>query len=168
MKPVKKLTLSAILAALCVIFLFLGSLTFQLRISLAAIAGLLPAVAVIHCGYFWACGVYLVAGGLAMLLLPDKSCVIWFLLVFGHYGIVKSLIERLNKRIPEWILKVLVFALCIAAIFWLFRTVFLGALPQYSLPLLFAGLLVCFVLYDIAFSALISFYCRRVKPYVDK
>lgn len=166
MKPVKKLTLSAILSALCLIALYVGSLVPQVQLSLVAVAALLPAVAVIHCGCAWAAAVYAVSGGLALLLLPDKACAVWYLIVLGHYGIVKCLIERLNKPVLEWILKIAVFAVCIAVIFLLSRGFFMGILPDYSVWLLFGGLLVGFVLYDIAFSALISFYCRRIQPYV--
>lgn len=166
MKPIKKLTLSAILAALCVIALYLGSMLRQVQISLVAVAALFPAVSVIHCGYAWAAAVYAVSGTLAALLLPDKACAVWFLLVFGHYGICKSLIERLDKPVLEWVLKLAVFGVCISLIYFLFRAFFVGVLPAYSDWLLLAGLLVCFVLYDIAFSALISFYCRRIQPHV--
>lgn len=166
MSAIKKLTVAAILAALCVIFLYLGSLLPAVKISAVAVAGLLPAVAVIHCGCLWASGVYVTAGLLSLLLLPDKTCVIWFLLVFGHYGIFKSLIERIPNRAVEWILKLALFALCIVLMFLLFRTFFLAALPQYAEWLLFIGLLICFILYDIAFSALISFYQRRIQPHV--
>lgn len=166
MKTVKKLTVSAIVASLCIIFLYLGSVIHSVQISFIAIAALFPAVAVMHCGYFWAVAVYLISGGLALLLLPDKIGAIWFLLVFGHYGIVKSLIERVNKPIIEWILKIITFSICIAAEYLLFRAAFISYLPPYSEMILFVGLLVCLVLYDIAFSALISFYNRRIYPHV--
>lgn len=166
MSAVKKLTVAAILAALCVIFLYLGSLLPAVKISAVALSSLLPAVAVIHCGCFWAAGVYAVAGALSLLLLPDKTCAIWFLLVLGHYGIFKSLIERVPNRVVEWVLKNVLFALCITLMFLFFRTFFLAALPHYAEWLLFAGLLICFILYDIAFSALISFYCRRIRPHI--
>lgn len=166
MKPVKKLTVSAILTALCAIFLSGGSLLPNMALSFVAAAALLPAVAVLHCGYLWAAAVYAVSGILALLLLPDKTCAVWFLLVLGHYGIFKSLIERLNVSVVEWGLKLLLFAITVGALFLLLRTFFLSALPQRSVWLLFAGLLGCFVLYDIAFSALISFYCRRIRPHI--
>lgn len=166
MSAVKKLTVAAILAALCVAFLFFGGLLPAVKVSAAAVAGLLPAVAVIHCGYFWASGVYITAGLLSFLLLPDKTCVVWFLFVFGHYGIIKSLLERFSSRIVEWVLKIAVFAVCILLMFLLFRTFFFAALPQYAEWMLFIGLLICFVLYDIAFTALISFYGRRIQPHV--
>lgn len=167
MKPTKKLTVSAILSALCVLLLYLGSVMPSLGISFVAAAALLPAVSVIHCGCFWAAGVYVAAGILALLLLPDKSCAVWFLMVFGHYGILKSRIERLNKPMAEWALKLAVFGVCICGIYFLFRTAFVGMLPKYGAGILFAALAVCFVLYDIAFSALISFYGRRIKPHIQ-
>lgn len=167
MKPVKKLTVSAILTALCVLLLYLGCVVPNLGISLVAAAALLPAVSVIHCGCIWAAGVYAASGFLALLLLPDKSCAVWFLTVLGHYGILKSLIEQLKRPVFEWILKLAVFGVCICVIYFLFRTAFVRMLPQYGAMLLFAVLAVCFVLYDIAFSALISFYCRRIKPHIQ-
>ena len=167
MSAVKKLTVAAILTALCIIFLYVGSLLPAVKISAVAIAGLLPAVAVIHCGYVWASGVYVAAGLLSLLLLPEKTCVIWFLIVFGHYGIFKSLLEQIENRVAEWALKLALFAVCIAIMFLLFHAFFIAALPQYAEWLLFFGLLICFVLYDIAFSALISFYQRRIQPHVE-
>ena len=167
MKPVKKLTVSAILTALCVVFMFLGSLIPNLELSFVALAALLPAAAVIQCGYFWAAAVYAVSGLLALLLLPDKTCAVWFLLVLGHYGIFKSLIERLRKPVIEWVLKILLFSVVIGLLFLLFRSIFEGALPQYTGWVLLVGTLICFVLYDIAFSALISVYCRRIKPHIQ-
>lgn len=167
MKPAKKLTLSAILTALCVVVLFAGSFVPNFQISLVALAAIFPAVSVLHCGCFWAAAVYAVSGGLAFLLLPDKSCAIWFLVVFGHCGITKSLTERCGNRVIEWLLKILLFGACIAVMYLFLRTFFFAILPEQSLWLLLAGLLICFILYDVAFSALISFYCRRVKPHVE-
>ena len=167
MKPVKKLTVSAVLTALCVLLLLLGSVIRNIQISFVAAAGLLPAVAVIHCGYGWAAGVYAAAGILSLFILPDKSCTVWFLIVFGHYGILKSLIEKTKSRVLEWVLKILLFCACTAAIYFLFRSFFFGALPQYAEWILFAVLPVCYVLYDIAFTALIAFYDKRIRPHVE-
>lgn len=166
MRSVKKLTVSAILTALCVIFLAGGSFVPNMALSFVAASALLPAVAVIQCGYFWAAAVYAASGLLALLLLPDKTCALWFLIVLGHYGIFKSLIERLKSPVIEWLLKILLFGALLLVLFFLFRTVFRGVLPQYSEWILLGGLLVCFVLYDIAYSALISFYLRRIRPHI--
>lgn len=167
MKPVKKLTVSAILTALCVLFLFLGSLLHSVQISMVAVAGLLPAVAVIHCGYGWAAGVYVASGLLALLILPDKACAVWYLAVLGHYGILKSLFEKTKSRVLEWVLKIALFCACIALVYFLFNSFFFTPLPKYAVWILFAGLLVCFVLYDIAFTALIAFYNKRIRPHVE-
>ena len=49
MKKAKKLTVSAILTALSIVLLYLASVFPVLSLSLIAVAGLLPAVAVIEC-----------------------------------------------------------------------------------------------------------------------
>ena len=167
MKRAAKLTLSALLSAMGVLVLLLSSVTTQLSLPAAALAGLFPAVAVLHAGLWWGVGSSAVTAALALLLLPEKTAAIWYLLFFGHYPIVKSLLEQIPGRVLSWLCKLLVFAACAAGLFFLFRSFFYAALPEQALWLLFAALAVGFVLYDIAFSALISFYSGRIAPHVD-
>lgn len=166
MSATKKLTLSAVLTALCVVLLYFAAVLPVSQLAVIAAAGLVPAVAVIHAGCWWGLGVYGAAGLLSLLILPTKMAALWFLLVFGHYGILKSLIERVHAVFLTWVLKLGVFSLCIGLMYGLFRGFFLAALPTAHLAVLFGALLLCFVLYDIAFSALISVYNRRVKPHI--
>lgn len=168
MSRVRKLALSALLVALSTALLYGASLLPAAQLAVIAAAGLLPAVAVIHCGLGWSAGVYAASSILALLLLPDKLAALWYLLVFGHYGILKSLIERLKRPAVQWGLKLAVFAAVMGLMYLLFRSQFLAALPEYSVWILFAALLVCFVLYDIAFSALISVYNRRIAPHINR
>ena len=174
MSRTKKLTLSALIAALSVLCLGLSALLPRVTLSLAALAGIFPAVTVIACGYGWAAGGSAVAAALALLLLPEKTAAVWFVCFFGHYPLWKALIERFqteqHKPLYGWILKVLGFALCMVVLYYVFRAFFASAIPydftaSAAGPILVAAvLLVAFVVYDIAFSILIGFFRIKILP----
>lgn len=147
------------------VILLLGSLLPGYAIPTAAVAGLVTAAAVLQFGCPAGFAVYAVASFLSLLLLPQKTAALWYLLVFGHYGAVKSLLERIPSRMAEWAMKCAVYT----ASFFLMKLVFSGAfaaltslLPLSLLPLYAVGLLV-FLLYDIGFSRLIGLYLRRIR-----
>lgn len=164
MKRTRMLALGGVLAALSVAILYLGGLMPGFVIAAAAIAGLVPAAAVLRGGLKTGCAVYGVTSLLALLVLPQKSAAIWYLVVFGHYGILKSLIEGIGNRLVEWLLKLSTYCAAFLLLFLAFGSAFTALtdlLPLGTLPLLFVGMAV-FALYDIGFSRLISLYVRRV------
>ncbi len=174
MSPTKKLTLSALVAAICVVFLALSQVLPRVTLSLAALAGVFPAVTVIVCGYGWAAGTAAVAALLALLLLPVKTAGIWFLFFFGHYPLWKAMIERFQYKIGKpwlgWVLKILGFAACMLLLYFLFGQLFAAGIP-YAFTEYMAGpyilviaLLLAFVFYDIAFSILIGWFRIKVLP----
>ena len=176
MKPVKKLTLSAMTAALCTAALFLGSLMPNMSLPLAALAGLFPAVVVIVCGFGWAFGVYVAVSLLAFLLLPNKGAAALFLCFFGHYPIWKALIEawqtRRRKAALGWGIKLIGTALCLGIMYLVFRgLLFSGENPVLFssdsgsvLMLLFGAMLLAFAAYDVAFSILIGWFRIHILP----
>ena len=174
MSRTRKLTFSALIAALCVLFLAGSLLLPRVTLSLAALAGLFPAAVVIVCGYGWAAGASAVAALLALLLLPDKTAGIWFLFFFGHYPIWKAAIERFQtqqgKPLYGWILKLAGFAVCMLLLFYLFNRLFAAAIPyafteyRTGYYILSIALLLGFFLYDVAFSILIGWFRIKVLP----
>lgn len=173
MSRVKKLTSSAMIAALCVAILFLSTLIPRVTLALTALAGIFPAVIVILCGYGWAAGCSVSAAILGMLLLPNKTAPLWFIFFFGHYPIWKAAIEGVQTRIRKpwigWVLKLIGFGICMLLLYLLFRSGFVGAIPgaimsKYGLLVVGLALAVCFVLYDIAFSILIGYFRIKILP----
>ena len=167
MKQTKQVALGGMLAALSVVILYLGSLLPGYAIPTAAVAGLLTAAAVIsgkkH-GLALGCAVYAVSGLLALLILPQKISAVWYLLIFGHYGVTKSLIERLGRAKIEWLLKAAVYTAAFFILKLLIPKAFAALtalIPMGLLPVFVIGLAV-FVIYDIGFSRLISLYIRRL------
>ncbi|WP_297208890.1 hypothetical protein [uncultured Flavonifractor sp.] len=162
--------LVGILTALSLLFLYLSAVSPGAKLGLTAVAGLFPAGAVISSGLRAGFFCYGATGLLGLLLLPGKGNVILYLLFFGLWPMLKSLLEHLPGRVLEWACKLAVFY-AILCLFWFgLRELLLPFLP----PLLnrnwmvFAGGGVAFVIYDVGFSKLIGFYEARVDRVLRK
>lgn len=178
MRRTKKLTISAMGTALCVICLAGSVLLPNVTLSLAALAGLFSGMTVLACGYAWAAGVSVAAALLGLLLLPDKTAAVWFLCFFGHYPLWKALIEGLQTKLVwtwlGWGLKLLGFAGCMALLWLAFRSLFLRAIPYdfshnaWGGGILILALVAAFVAYDRAFTILIGWFQVGVLPRLRK
>ena len=160
-----KLTLGAMMCALSVVILYLGSTIEVLDLSMAAIASLLCIVTVIEVGgpYPWV--VFSVTAVLSLLLLPQKTPALFYTAFLGYYPLIKEKLEALKKGI-SYALKLIIFnvALAVSAIlfFYLFA-------PEILLktPFIIAGVILLnavFIIYDIALTRLITFYIYRISP----
>ena len=121
----KKLTVCAMLAALGVILLYVGSLIEVVDISMAVIASLLTVVAVIEYGGSAPWLIYGVTSILALVLLPNKTPAALYALFFGFYPILKEKFEKLPRTV-SWVLKELTFNIALV----LMASTFAVLLPQ--------------------------------------
>ncbi len=161
---IKQLTVCASLAALGVVLLSIGPLIDVLDASLAVLASILCIVAVIEYGKAAPWLVYAVTAVLSLVLMPQNSAALMYLLFFGYYPILKEKLERLPK-VLSWVLKELIFnvamVICIVAIkLLLFPT---ATVTVWTYAILVALCEVVFVLYDIALTRLISFYVYKIR-----
>ncbi len=172
MRRTKKLTVSAILTALGVLLLALGTLSAVLDLTAIALAALLVLFADLEMRAPYQ---LLLAAGtatLAFLLLPDKTVALLYLLFGGAYPILKGYAERL-PRVPAWIVKILLYnallAGALALLFYLFG-LDLGAyslggrLPPAAIYLLGACFLeLLLLLYDLALTRMRLYYLCRLR-----
>ena len=86
MKKTKKIALSAILAALGVIILYLGALVDVLDLSVAILASFLILFCTAELGYSTALSVWLVTSLLSLLLLPNKAPALRFPETFSSWN----------------------------------------------------------------------------------
>lgn len=160
----KYLTVSAMLVALGVILLGLGSLINTLDLTVAALASILCVWAVIEMGKTYAWMIWLVTSFLAILLLPQKAPGCFYLFI-GLYPILKERLERFPRAV-EWVLKIVIFHAMIA-LCWLVLRIFVPeeAALEFGWLLLatYALALVAFLLYDYALTKLISFYLQKLQ-----
>ncbi len=162
----KYLTVSAMLAALGVIILMLGSLVEVLDVTVAVLASLLGIYAVIEMGGAYPWLIWLVTSVLSLVLLPQKTPALFYACFAGFYPIVKEKLEKLKKPI-SLVLKIIVFHLCLAALLALMRLFLPDALNMDGirwLPIvLYVMCFGCFLLYDFALTQLITYYLLRLR-----
>ncbi|MBO7176419.1 MAG: hypothetical protein J6W14_03530 [Clostridia bacterium] len=164
MKSTKRLTVTALLAALAVAVLSLGSLIGTLDLTAAALASFLVVLLHVEIGKGWAVLYWAVAALLSLLIMPQNSAALFFA-VAGLYPLLKAVLERLPRTL-EWALKLLVFGVLLAGYILLAKFVFMipdAALSGWMLWVLVGTATLAFVLYDIAMSRLIIYYGLRLR-----
>ena len=162
MSRTKRLTRSAIVSCITFVVLAASGIFPSAALSIAALAGLIPLILVLACGYSWAFGSYVVSGLLAILLVPDKTASTLFLLLFGYYGVVKLWIESKSNPVISWTLKILFANAAFFLIYFLFKSVFLAVVPMsFSvLWVLWVAYMVLFFIYDTAIRVWLEL-CRK-------
>ncbi len=184
-KQTKKLTLGAILSAMGVALLFLGSFIETLDLTMAALASFFCIFAVIELGGIYPWLIFSVTGVLSVILMPYSMTGWFYLFFFGYYPIVKEKLERLPK-IFSWILKMLILNVAlviavIAAYFLFFGQTGDGNLMS-AFTLIFgesetgemmaigvyALVNLTFVIYDIALTKLITLYFIKFRKKFKK
>ena len=163
-----KVAYPAILSALALILVYLGSMAPAGNWGIVAAAGLLPAAAVISVSLTAGFLCWASAAVLAFLLVPDKLCALLFGVLFGLYPMVKSLIERLRKKPLEYALKLAFFNAAFTAICLTMATAVAESLPLpqvlgSSVWVFYGAANVVFLMYDYGFSRLIGLYIARVQ-----
>ncbi len=164
-KSASRVALGGVLAALSLLLLYLAAMMPSGRIGMVAIAGLVPAAGVVSGGLATGFLCYAAAGLLGLLLLPDKGCAILYLIFFGLYPMVKSVVERLRKLPLELLLKLAFFNLVLAVLLFGFSAFLFPMLPEFlhSTLLVFVVGNVVFLIYDYGFSKLITYYASRIR-----
>ncbi len=152
------------LAALQLVLLYFGTVMPSWKLALTALAGIINAAVLIECGVSSSVLSFVAVSALSAVILPQKSLAILYIVFFGYYPLLKSAAERIRNRTLEWVAKLAVFnvacALCMAALRFGFITDI--SLPDVALVLLWLGLNVVFVIYDIGLTRLIALYIQRI------
>ncbi len=164
MKKNRLLAISALLSALGVVILLMGSVIQVLDLSMAVIASIIVIYAMIELNGMWPYLIFTVTSLLSLLLLPDKFVAVVYAAFAGYYPILKFIFEKKLTRVVEWIAKLVVFNAALSAI--TFISIRLLHIPAEELTfgwiLYFAGNVV-FIIYDLALTNLISFYFFKLR-----
>ena len=155
----------AILGAVAVILVYLACVSPTGRWGIVALAGLLPAAAVIELGLRAGLLCWAGASVLSLLLAPDKFCALLFAALFGLYPMVKSAAEKPRKRVLGYAVKLAFFNAAFTILYLTMAGALLASLPPAlggALWVLYPAANVVFLLYDYGFSQLIAAYLRRV------
>ena len=162
----KYITVSAMLAALGVLILSLGSLIEVLDITVGVLASLLCVYAVIEIKGVFPWLIWLVTSILSLLLLPQKTPAVFYTLFLGFYPILKEKLEK-SPRFLSWVWKLLVFHAGLGGIILVLRLFFPTQLDMGGLwwmpAVAYVAVLLCFVLYDVALTRMITYYLVRLR-----
>lgn len=160
-------------AALCTAVMTLTGLIPIGTYAMPALAGAVLIAVVAEAGTSWAMSVYAAVSLLSVFLAADKEAVLFFVLFFGYYPVLKAVLEKhLRSRALRAAAKLMVFNAAAILEFWAAAR-FLGVPAEsYSLfghpvPWIFllAGNFV-FVVYDYALSLLVAAYFGRLHKLV--
>ena len=161
MKNTKTLTLSALMAALCVVIMSLGSLIESLDFSVSLLAGLLIMILSSEYGDRVAMGVWAVAGIIA-LLLPMKTPAVFFLSFFGWYPVVQKKINMLPLLFSR-VVKILLFN-GVMGLLLVLSAFLTGATDALWLYAVYVGLAnFCFQIYDVLLDRFLIWYILKLR-----
>lgn len=118
--------------------------------------------------------IYAAVSLLSIFIAPDKEAAVMYILILGYYPVVKKYIEKINKLVIEWILKLVLFNITVIAAWCIVMYVLqipddsMGMLGQYGPYILLALGNVTFIIYDIALTGLIGMYMQKIHPFLKK
>lgn len=119
-----KTAIGGMTAALSVV-LMLPTVMGLWTYALPAFAGILIMFTIIELDKKWAFGIYIAVSILSLILLPNKEAAVFYACFFGHYPIVKAILEGRNMpRVPEWIIKIIIFNASVLAAAFIMVKVF--------------------------------------------
>lgn len=160
MRNTKKLTFSAILSALAVAIMYVGSVLDVLDMSTAAIASLCVMVVLTELGTKYAFMTFACTGVLSVLLVPSKTAALMFVGFLGFYPMAKRFFEQKFMGPLCLVLKFALLNVCTVAIamfaFFVMKVQFEEA--NWFLILLLVLCNIVFAVYDYAISNLLRAY----------
>jgi hypothetical protein len=160
----KRIALNGILLALSVIILIIASVVPTSRLSLFALSSFFTAVIVTEFGTKNGCVFYISSSLLAVILIPEKAEILPYVIFFGIYGLIKYYIERLDKIILEYFLKLVYFNISLAVVALLIKQFFLDNIkldfPWWAVIIV---LEVVFIIYDYVYTLFIQYYKDKLR-----
>ena len=113
-------------------------------------------------------------GGPGRPIFGEPESKILYISFFGYYPILKSVIEKINKPVIEWLLKLTVFNAAAVVSYFILSFVFdisfddFGKLGQYGAYIFLAAANIVFVIYDIGVSRVAGLYMYRLHSKIRK
>lgn len=165
MKSTKNLALAGIFSALCVVFLFIGSLFQTLDLSAAAVASIIVLIAYIELGKGWSLGVYAVASLLSLLLLPQKTAAAVFTFFVGFYPIFKVALNGIKPKWLSYVARIACFNIFLTLLIFV-STRFLGIEEEFLMfgYVIYGLANLAFIVFDFALERVSLVYVTKLKP----
>jgi len=160
---VRSLTESAMCVAFSVILCVLAAVFPTMSLAITAMSGLVSSIILVRCGYKYASLTYIASSILLFLLAPNRECAVYYVVLFGHYPMLRTFTERIGKKALVWIVKILEANILYTAVFVVATFIIgvadeVGTTEKVITALLFN---IAFVLYDICVGKFMMAYISK-------
>ena len=166
-----RVALGGIVSALCLLCMFLAGIIPAFYLILPMAAGVLLMIIAEEVSISWAWLTYISVGILSMFMTADKEAALVFVMVFGHFPILRLYLEKIKLKGLRWIIKLIIFNLCAVVFFYV--TVFIFGIQQmleemnefgkYGAVILLTLCNIIFILYDMNLWAFYRIYRIKLK-----
>lgn len=167
-----KIALGGIISSLCLLCMFLTGIMPVLYITLPMIAGILMMIMSIEVDTRWAFVTYISTSILSLFITFDKEATLLYILLFGHYPIIKKHLDQIKNKMVRISIKLIIFNTCILsetviAIKLLGSDEFYNQLIKKGYVSIIIYILainfICFS-YDYCLKGLMQTYIKKLKP----
>ena len=165
------LSLSAMMASLSLLFLYMSIILPTAKLSMYAISSLFVFAVCMEKRTSYAFLIFIVVSLLSFLILPDMTAAVPYILFFGHYGIAKYHIEGIKDKFLAFTIKLAYFNVIAIIMYLITKNVLLSGIPDLLKDNVWALLVVAqvaFVAYDFVFSKLAELYYNKFRPFLIK
>ena len=159
------LALGGVLTAASVVCLVLASVVPGVELTLYAVSSVFVAVLVLEGGVGAGAMVYGATLLLGLALVPSRLALIPYGLFFGLYAFIKFYGEKPRHPAIQLLVKGIFFLIVLTGATLAFEGLLTGTLglPEMAWPILYAGGLAFFYLYDYILTLILSLYRRRIR-----
>lgn len=167
-----RVALGGIVSALCLLCMFLAGIMPVFYLILPMVAGVLLMIIAEEVSLGWAWLTYIAVDILSMLITADKESALVFIMMFGHYPMVRMYLEKIKFRGLRYLLKALIFNFCTISFFLVTVFVFgmeqmltdMNDLGKFGGAILLGLANIVFALYDFNLGAIYVLYIKRLLP----
>lgn len=170
MRKTKKITVCAVLSAMGVAILYLGSFMDVFDLSVSCVASLIVLFCAEEFGTKYTLAVYAVISTLSFILIPQKWIAVYFIFFFGTMPITKRVYEKTGK-IFSWVLKIITFNAEAAGFYFVAEKLGFFAENETALPYLITLLVLAnavFILADMLYGKVTWMYRAKYQQRIKK
>ena len=169
-KTIRNTAFSAVISALVSVVLILGGFFDAFDLLCAAAASVVIHVVFSEKGARNALMIFAVSAVLSNVLMPLRSCPMYFLFFFGYYPVLRGfLIKKIKSKVLAFIISALIFNAVMVFLFSVFKAVFgMENEPFYMFIFLFAAANFFFFCFDRLIGRIMILYNYKIKKIFDK
>lgn len=171
-----RVALGGIVSSLCLLCMFLAGIMPMFYLILPMIAGILIMIIAEEVNLSWAWLTYIAVGILSMFITADKEASLVFIMIFGHFPIIRLHMEKIKLKLLRWLIKLAIFNACAVSFFYITVYIFgiremleeMNEYGRYGAVILLVLCNIIFVLYDLNLYLMYGIYKIKFMPLLRK